>query len=69
LSRVAELRGQGMSVKHDKDLDILVIKLKDVETLDYAEEYGDLIIHFKDDEPAEIEILNASNLLKVLRKA
>lgn len=43
--------------------------MKDVETPDYAEEYGDLIIHFKDDEPAEIEILNASNLLKVLRKA
>ena len=69
MSCVTELRGRGTSVKYDKDLDVLVIKLRDVDSLDYAEEYGDLIIHFKDGEPAEIEILNASRLLKILRGA
>ena len=69
LSRVTELRGRGTNVEYNKDLDILVIKLKDVDSLDYAEQYGDLIIHFKDNEPVEIEILNASKLLKVVRGA
>ena len=58
-----------MNVEYNKDLDILVIKLKDVDVLDYAEEYGDLIIHFKDNEPVEIEILNASKMLKLLGKS
>lgn len=54
------------NIKYDKYLDILVIKLKDVDRLEYAKEYGDLIIHFKDNEPVEIEILDASKMLKKL---
>jgi len=50
-------------IRYIKDLDILVIKLKDVDRLDYAEEYGDLIIHFKNNEPVEIEILDASKMV------
>ena len=40
LSRVTELRGRGMSVKYDKDLDILVIKLRDVDSLDTLQRRG-----------------------------
>ena len=59
-------RGPATSVEYDKELDVLVIKLEEVDSLDYAEDFGDLIIHFKDDKPVEIEVLNASKLLSKL---
>ncbi|UXD21226.1 hypothetical protein IPA_01525 [Ignicoccus pacificus DSM 13166] len=52
-----------MSVEYDKETDTLLIKLKDVDKLDYAEEIGNAIVHFKDGEVVEIEILNASKVL------
>ena len=68
MSRVIKQRGLDMNVKYDKDLDILLIKLREVDHLDYAEEYGDVIIHFEGNRPAEIEILNASKILKALKE-
>ena len=52
-----------MSVEYDRETDILLIKLKNVDKLDYAEEIGNAIVHFKDGEVVEIEILNASKVL------
>jgi len=55
-----------MRVEYDKELDVLVIKLKEVDRLDYAEEFGNVIVHFKDNEPVEIEVLDASKHLSKL---
>jgi len=52
--------------EYDKELDVLVIKLKEVDRLDYAEEFGNVIVHFKDNEPVEIEVLDASKHLSKL---
>ena len=64
MSRAIKRERRGIAVKYDKEADILTIVLNEVESLDYAEEYGDIIVHFKGDEPVEVGILNASKLIK-----
>jgi len=64
LSRVTKQKRKGIAVKYDKEADILTIVLKEVESLDYAEEHGDVIVHFKGGEPVEVDILNASRIIK-----
>ena len=50
-------------IRYSKDVDILLIELSD-KPIDYAEEEGNLIIHFsKDGEPVLIEILDAKEFV------
>ncbi len=56
-----------MKIKYDREVDILMIELSD-EKIDYAEEAGPMIIHFKDNKPVLIEILDASEFLAELTK-
>ncbi|MDI6784594.1 MAG: DUF2283 domain-containing protein [bacterium] len=50
-------------IKYSKDVDALLIELSEKQ-IDYAEEEGQLIIHFsKDHEPVLIEILDAKDFL------
>jgi len=50
-------------IKYSKDVDALVIELSD-KAIDYAEEEGQLIIHFtKDGDPVLLEILNAKEFV------
>lgn len=49
---------------YEREDDVLNIWLSD-EKIDYAEETGDIIVHFtEDDEPVYIEVLDASHFLK-----
>ncbi len=51
------------TIRYSKDVDALLIQLSDKQ-IDYAEEEGQLIIHFsKDSEPVLIEILDAKEFL------
>ena len=50
--------------KYEKEDDVLNIYLSS-HRIDYAEQTGDIIVHFtKDNEPVYIEILDASNFLQ-----
>jgi len=50
-------------IKYSKDVDALLIELSD-KKIDYAEEEGQMIIHFsKDGEPVLLEILDAKDFL------
>lgn len=50
-------------IKYSKDVDALLIELSD-KKIDYAEEAGQMIIHFsKDGEPALLEILDAKDFV------
>ncbi len=50
-------------IKYSKDVDALIIELSD-RPIDYAEEKGQLILHFtKEGDPVLIEILNAREFL------
>lgn len=50
-------------IKYDKDTDILLIEFSD-KPIDYAEEEGQLIIHFtKNGEPVLLEILDAKEFI------
>ena len=50
-------------INYSKDVDILIIELSD-KPVDYAEEEGQVIIHFSiDNEPVLIEILNAKEFV------
>jgi len=50
-------------IKYDKDTDILLIEFSD-KPIDYAEEEGQLIIHFtKNEEPVLLEILDAKEFI------
>ncbi|MGQ9569949.1 MAG: DUF2283 domain-containing protein [Thermodesulfovibrionales bacterium] len=50
-------------IKYSKDVDALLIELSD-RKIDYAEEGGQMIIHFsKDGEPVLLEILDAKDFL------
>lgn len=50
--------------KYEKEDDVLNIWLSD-RKIDYGEQSGDIIVHFtEEDEPAYIEILDASKFLK-----
>lgn len=53
-----------MNFKYNKEDDILMIELND-KNIDYAEQSGDLIVHFSPKREAVlIEILSASRFLK-----
>lgn len=53
-----------MLVKYSPDVDILLYEVSK-EPIDYAEEMGDVIVHFsKNAQPVLLEILNASNFLR-----
>jgi uncharacterized protein YuzE len=50
-------------IRYSRDVDILIIELSD-KSIDYAEEEGQIIIHFtKDGEPVLIEILDAREFI------
>jgi len=50
-------------IKYSKDVDALLIELSDKQ-IDYAEEEGQMIIHFyKDGEPVLLEILDAKDFI------
>ena len=50
-------------ISYSKDVDALLIELSDKQ-IDYAEEEGQMIIHFsKDDEPVLLEILDAKDFV------
>lgn len=58
-----------MSAKYYKEDDLLVIKLSK-KPYKVAEKIGSFIVHYtKDKEPALLEILNASKLLKETSRA
>ncbi|MDD3725639.1 MAG: DUF2283 domain-containing protein [Candidatus Ratteibacteria bacterium] len=50
-------------IRYSKDIDVLLVELSD-RPIDYAEEEGQIIIHFaKDGEPVLLEILDAKEFL------
>ena len=50
-------------IKYSKDVDTLLVELSD-KTIDYAEEEGQMIIHFsKEGEPVLLEILDAKDFV------
>lgn len=50
-------------IKYSKDVDALLIELSDKQ-IDYAEEEGQMIIHFsKDNEPVLLEIFDAKDFI------
>ena len=54
-------------IKYDEDADVLTIMLKDKGTLSYAEEVGDVIVHFdKNGKPLFMEILRASKIVPLM---
>lgn len=54
---------------YEKEDDILMIELND-RKIDYAEQTGDLIVHFSPDREAVLlEILDASNFMRAQSKA
>jgi len=54
-------------IKYDEDADVLSIVLKDKGKLAYAEEVGDIIVHFDDKgKPLFIEILKASKIVPLM---
>ena len=58
-----------MRIKYNREDDVLLIEILD-EEIDYAEEAGNMIIHFsKDGKPVLIEILDASEFLTEIVKA
>lgn len=60
-----------MKISYDRESDILLIDQGEKgDIIDYAEEAGSIIIHFKKDgKPVLIEILDASELLMAVIKA
>ena len=54
-------------IKYDDDADVLTIILKGKGKLSYAEEVGDVIVHFdKDGKPLFMEILKASKIVPLM---
>ncbi len=50
-------------IKYDKETDILIIELSE-KPIEYAEEEGQIIIHFtKDEEPVLLEVLDAKEFI------
>ncbi len=50
-----------MKVRYDQEDDVLTYEVSD-EPIEYAEEMGQVIVHFtKDSKPVLLEILNAKN--------
>ena len=58
-----------MNIKYNKQDDILIIELND-KPIDYAEQSGDLIVHFSPERDAVLlEFLDASKFLKIASNA
>lgn len=58
-----------MKIKYNKEDDVLMIELND-KPIDYAEQQGDLIVHFSPKREAVLlEILDASQFLKKTAKS
>lgn len=58
-----------MKVRYDRETDITIVELSD-EKVDHAEEMGNIIVHFtEDDRPVLLEILDSSEFLPKLTKA
>jgi uncharacterized protein YuzE len=56
-------RSRMRKIKYSKDVDALLIELSDKQ-IDYAEEEGQIIIHFsKDGKPVLLEILDAKDFI------
>jgi uncharacterized protein YuzE len=54
-------------IKYDGDADVLTIVLKEKGKLSYAEEVGDVIVHFDvDGKPLFMEILKASKIVPLM---
>ena len=57
-------------VKYDPEADALLLLLRNKGTLDYAEEIGDIIVHYdKNGRILLIEILNAGKIIPKLVEA
>jgi len=53
--------------KYDAEADVLTVVVEEKGRLAYAEEVGDIIVHFnKDREPLFMEILNASKIIPLM---
>ena len=58
-----------MGYRYDPEADILAVELSKT-PFDYAEEYGDFIVHFsKQGRPVYVEILNAKKFLQGATKS
>jgi len=54
-------------IKYDDDADVLTVILKEKGKLSYAEEIGDIVVHFdKNGKPLFIEILKASKIIPLM---
>jgi uncharacterized protein YuzE len=54
-------------IKYDEEADVLTIIVAEEGKLSYAEEVGDLIVHFdEDNKPLFIEILRASRIVPLM---
>jgi len=54
-------------IKYDEEADVLTVILKEKGRLSHAEEVGDIIVHFDEDEkPLFMEILKASKIVPLM---
>jgi len=54
-------------IKYDKDADVLTVILKEKGKLKYAEEIGDIVVHFDENgKPLFMEILKASRIIPLM---
>jgi len=54
-------------IKYDEEADILTVVVTEKGKLSYAEEIGDIIVHFdKDGKPLFMEILQASKIVPLM---
>jgi uncharacterized protein YuzE len=59
--------GLTYKIKYDKEADVLTIIVKEKGKLSHAEEAGDIIVHFdQNDEPLFLEILKASKIVPLM---
>lgn len=54
-------------IKYDEDSDVLSVVFREKGKLSHAEEIGDIIVHFdEDDKPLFMEILRASKIVPLM---
>jgi len=54
-------------IKYDEEADVLTVVVAEKGKLSYAEELGDIIVHFdKNGKPLFMEILNASKIVPLM---
>jgi len=54
-------------IKYDEEADVLTVILEEKGRLSHAEEVGDIIVHFDEDEkPLFMEILKASKIVPLM---